>query len=91
MNPILGDKLGKLGDNTKLPENAGIMILSLLGVEISSTFERSICDVTSCRKRYTESSSSGSVGALTAVQADELIDEMVNRFANESAVIDSYW
>ncbi|GBN97576.1 hypothetical protein AVEN_272835-1 [Araneus ventricosus] len=42
----------KFGDKAKVPENAEIVILSLQGTEIPRTFERNLCDITPCRKRY---------------------------------------
>ncbi|GBM03907.1 hypothetical protein AVEN_185404-1 [Araneus ventricosus] len=48
----LGDKFGNFCDKTKLLENRGNFALSLLGAEISRTFERLLCDVTSFWKRY---------------------------------------
>ncbi|GBO20464.1 hypothetical protein AVEN_106494-1 [Araneus ventricosus] len=48
----LNDKFGDFGSKTKLVENTRNMALSLLGVEMSITFERLQCDVTSYWKRY---------------------------------------
>ncbi|GBM15172.1 hypothetical protein AVEN_39088-1 [Araneus ventricosus] len=75
MNSNHGDHFGDFDDNTKFPENARIMILSLVGAEISRTFERNPCDVTSCRKgiKYRELIESVVFGALTAVEAGKLI------------------
>ncbi|GBN30686.1 hypothetical protein AVEN_116733-1 [Araneus ventricosus] len=44
MNPDLGSRSG---DRTKLLENAGTMVLSLLDSKIWRTFERSLCQILS--------------------------------------------
>ncbi|GBM69270.1 hypothetical protein AVEN_246298-1 [Araneus ventricosus] len=49
MNPDFGDKVG---DKTKLLENTRKLAVSLRGAEISRTFQRLPCDVTSCWKRH---------------------------------------
>ncbi|GBM01343.1 hypothetical protein AVEN_135770-1 [Araneus ventricosus] len=54
--PYLGDKLGDRfddsGEKIKVPQNAGIFSISLLGSEIYRIYKMILCDVTSCQETY---------------------------------------
>ncbi|GBM88522.1 hypothetical protein AVEN_113584-1 [Araneus ventricosus] len=76
--PDFGDKLDdQFGDKMKVSENARIVALSLLGMELWSFFWNFPCDVTPCRKDYkyrAANEESNLFGVLFAERFGQLLD-----------------